>query len=91
MVGMAKSVRGRKPSQARAEVVAENGDWSVTLTGLPIAAEGATFDEALGNAVLSLRDYATTHWHGPSACTRHPTTPITGNSYSSFNRALTIS
>lgn len=43
---------------ARAEAVAENGGWSVFIPGLPIAADGATLDEALDETVLALRDYA---------------------------------
>lgn len=43
---------------ARAMVVAENGGWSISLPDLPIAADGATLDEALDEAVLALRDYA---------------------------------
>jgi predicted RNase H-like HicB family nuclease len=43
---------------ARAEVVAEAGGWSVLLPGLPIAAEGETFDEALDEMVSALREYA---------------------------------
>jgi predicted RNase H-like HicB family nuclease len=43
---------------ARAELVAEAGGWSVLLPELPIAADGETFDEALGEMVLALREYA---------------------------------
>jgi predicted RNase H-like HicB family nuclease len=43
---------------ARAEVVAEGGGWSVLLPGLPIAADGETFDEALDEMVSALREYA---------------------------------
>jgi predicted RNase H-like HicB family nuclease len=43
---------------ARAEVVAEGGGWSVLLQGLPIAADGETFDEALDEMVSALREYA---------------------------------
>ena len=43
---------------ARAEVVAEAGGWSVLLPGLPIAAEGETFEEALDEMVSALREYA---------------------------------
>ena len=42
---------------ARAEVVAEAGGWSVMLPGLPIAAEGETFDEAVDEMVSALREY----------------------------------
>ena len=43
---------------ARAEVVAEGGGWSVLLPGLPIAADGETFEEALDEMVVALREYA---------------------------------
>ena len=43
---------------ARAEVVAEAGGWSVLLPGLPIAADGETFDEALDEMVAALREYS---------------------------------
>ena len=43
---------------ARAEVVAEGGGWSILLPGLPIAADGETFDEALDEMVAALREYA---------------------------------
>lgn len=43
---------------ARAGLVVEGGGWSVLLPGLPIAADGATFDEALDEMVLALRAYA---------------------------------
>ncbi|GIF98029.1 type II toxin-antitoxin system HicB family antitoxin [Catellatospora citrea] len=45
-------------SPSRAQVVAENGGWSVFVPGLPVAADGATFDEALDEMVLALREYA---------------------------------
>jgi predicted RNase H-like HicB family nuclease len=43
---------------ARAEVVAEGSGWSVLLPGLPIAADGETFDKALDEMVSALREYA---------------------------------
>jgi predicted RNase H-like HicB family nuclease len=43
---------------SRAQVVAENGGWSVFLPGLPIAADGATFEEALDGTIDALREYA---------------------------------
>jgi predicted RNase H-like HicB family nuclease len=42
---------------SRAEVVAEVGGWSVFISGLPVAADGATFDEALDEMVDALREY----------------------------------
>ena len=42
----------------RAEVVSEAGGWSVFVPGLPVAADGASFDEALDEMVDALRDYA---------------------------------
>lgn len=43
---------------SRAQVVAEGGGWSVFIPGLPVAADGATFDEALMEMVDALREYA---------------------------------
>ena len=43
---------------ARAQVVAEAGGWSVFIPNLPVAADGATFDEALVEMVDALREYA---------------------------------
>ncbi|EAP97847.1 hypothetical protein JNB_12823 [Janibacter sp. HTCC2649] len=45
--------------RAPATVVAEGDGWSICLTGLPIAADGTTLEEALEEAALALRDYAT--------------------------------
>ena len=47
---------------SRAEVVAEAGGWSVFIPGLPIAADGPTFDEAIEEMVQALREYAD-DWH----------------------------
>ncbi|WP_112466623.1 prevent-host-death protein [Streptomyces triticisoli] len=44
------------PSKAR--VVPEAGGWSVFIPGLPVAADGATFDEAIGEMADALREYA---------------------------------
>lgn len=43
---------------SRAEVVAEAGGWSVFIPGLPVAADGATFNEAVTEMVDALREYA---------------------------------
>lgn len=43
---------------ARAEVVSEAGGWSVFIPGLPVAADGATFDEAITEMIDALREYA---------------------------------
>ncbi|MFD5318752.1 prevent-host-death protein [Streptomyces sp. NPDC127098] len=43
---------------SKAEVVAEADGWSVFVPGLPVAADGATFDEAIGEMVEALREYA---------------------------------
>jgi predicted RNase H-like HicB family nuclease len=43
---------------SRAQVVAEAGGWSVFIPGLPIAADGDTFDEAIDEMVVALREYA---------------------------------
>ena len=42
----------------RAEAVPEAGGWSVFIPGLPVAADGATFEEALTEMVDALREYA---------------------------------
>jgi nitrite reductase/ring-hydroxylating ferredoxin subunit/predicted RNase H-like HicB family nuclease len=43
---------------SRAEVVAEGGGWSIFIPGLPVAADGATVDEALDEMIVALREYA---------------------------------
>jgi predicted RNase H-like HicB family nuclease len=43
---------------SRAQVVAEDGGWSVFIPGLPIAADGATFDAAIEEMIEALREYA---------------------------------
>jgi predicted RNase H-like HicB family nuclease len=40
-----------------AQVVAEDGGWSVILPGIPVAADAATFDEAIEEMILALREY----------------------------------
>jgi predicted RNase H-like HicB family nuclease len=45
-------------SPSLAQVVAEAGGWSVFIPGLPVAADGATFDEALAEMIDALREYA---------------------------------
>lgn len=40
------------------EVVAEAGGWSVFLPGVPIAADGATFDDAVDDMLDAIREYA---------------------------------
>lgn len=45
-------------SPSRAQVIPEAGGWSVLIPGLPIAADGATFDEAVTEMIDALRDYA---------------------------------
>lgn len=41
-----------------AQVVPEADGWSVFLPGLPVAADGATFDEAIAEMIEALREYA---------------------------------
>jgi len=41
-----------------AQVVAEADGWSVFIPGLAVAADGATFDEAVVEMVDALREYA---------------------------------
>jgi predicted RNase H-like HicB family nuclease len=43
---------------SRATVVAEAGGWSVFIPGLPVAADGGTFDEAVTEMIVALREYA---------------------------------
>ncbi|HET9257210.1 MAG TPA: prevent-host-death protein [Pseudonocardiaceae bacterium] len=43
---------------SRAQVVAEANAWSVFIPGLPVAAEGATFDEAITKMIDALREYS---------------------------------
>lgn len=43
---------------SHAEVVAEGGGWSVFIPGLPVAADGDTFDVAIMEMVDALREYA---------------------------------
>lgn len=43
---------------SRAQVVQEAGGWSVFIPGLPVAADGETFDEAISEMVDALREYA---------------------------------
>lgn len=40
-----------------AEMVPEAGGWSIFLPGLPLAADGATPEEAVGEMVTVLREY----------------------------------
>lgn len=40
------------------EVVAEGDGWSVFIPGAPVAADGASFDEAVDEMVVALREYA---------------------------------
>ncbi|HEV7976203.1 prevent-host-death protein [Amycolatopsis sp.] len=44
------------PSQA--QVVPEAGGWSVFIPGLPVAADGESFDEAITEMIDALREYA---------------------------------
>lgn len=41
-----------------ADVVAEAGGWSVLIPGVPVAADGGTFDEAISEMIVALREYA---------------------------------
>jgi predicted RNase H-like HicB family nuclease len=43
---------------SRAQVVSEAGGWSVFIPGLPVAADGASFDEAIAEMIDALREYA---------------------------------
>jgi predicted RNase H-like HicB family nuclease len=41
-----------------AQVVYEENGWSAFIPGLPVAADGATFDEVIDELALALREYA---------------------------------
>jgi hypothetical protein len=41
-----------------AQVVQEGDGWSVFIPGLPIAADAGSFDEAIGEMIQALREYA---------------------------------
>ncbi|MCO1580948.1 prevent-host-death protein [Crossiella sp. SN42] len=43
---------------SRAQVVPEAGGWSVFIPGLPVAADGGSFDEAIAEMIGALREYA---------------------------------
>ncbi len=45
-----------RPSNA--QVVEEGGGWGVVLPGLPIHGDGETFDAALDDVIVALREYA---------------------------------
>ncbi|HEX6471043.1 MAG TPA: prevent-host-death protein [Streptosporangiaceae bacterium] len=45
-------------SPSRAQVVPEAGGWSIFIPGLPLAADGGTFDEAVAEMIDALREYA---------------------------------
>ncbi len=45
-----------------AQVVHEEDGWSAFIPGLPVAADGATFDEAIDELALALREYSQ-DWH----------------------------
>ena len=40
------------------QAVADGDRWSIFLPGVPVAADGATIEEAVGEMVDALRDYA---------------------------------
>jgi predicted RNase H-like HicB family nuclease len=43
---------------SRAQVVPEADGWSVFIPGVPVAADGATFEQAIMEMVDALREYA---------------------------------
>lgn len=43
---------------SRAQVVPEAGGWSAFIPGLPVVADGASFDEAISEMIDALREYA---------------------------------
>lgn len=48
----------QRAQPARAQAAPDADGWSITLPGLPIAADGDTFDDALAEVVAALREYA---------------------------------
>jgi hypothetical protein len=54
-----------------ADVVAEAEGWSIFVAGTPVAADGATLDEAIGETVDALREYATDWIDHLSAAPNH--------------------
>jgi hypothetical protein len=42
----------------RIRALPESDGWSVFMPGLPIAADGATFDKAITETIAALREYA---------------------------------
>ncbi|MET8862458.1 prevent-host-death protein [Nonomuraea sp. NPDC004580] len=43
---------------SHAQVISEAGGWSVFIPGLPVSADGATFDQAVAEMIEGLREYA---------------------------------
>lgn len=43
---------------SRAQVVPEGRGWSIFIPGLPLAADGATFQEAITEMIEALREYS---------------------------------
>lgn len=43
---------------SRAQVIPEADGWSVFIPGLPVAADGATIDQAIAAMIEGLREYA---------------------------------
>lgn len=39
------------------QVVAEDGGWSVFLPGVPVAADASSFDDAIEEMIMALREY----------------------------------
>lgn len=56
----AEQLRGDlvKLRPSNAQVLQEGGGWAVILPGLPIHGDGETFDAALDDAIVALREYA---------------------------------
>jgi predicted RNase H-like HicB family nuclease len=40
------------------KVIAEEGGWSAFIPGLPVAADGATFEDAIDELAIAIREYA---------------------------------
>jgi hypothetical protein len=45
-------------SLAHVEAVPEEGGWSLFIPGVPVSADGASFEKTVGEMVVALREYA---------------------------------
>jgi hypothetical protein len=63
VVDVARLVRAlTRKAPPEAVLVAEAGGWSAFLPGFPVSGSGASFDEAVGDLVVAMREY-TEDWN----------------------------